>query len=572
MVTRWLSINPFLMSQAILLLTVLSGMLFLSTDTYFRSLLKAHWRFISLAVLMVALWRFPFHDALFHGLEYEDSYVYTVSARGVLPSSGSQQNVGSAYLTSTCVAGSLDSCDVFETYSGHYIGWPSLIRTGIQLFGYTPYLPVYLNIFASCIAVVSIYVISQLATNDSVASSAAALIFATTPAFAVHGVASYAEPISNACISVVLLCYIRYLHEDDKHPRIAALNWFVLATALLFAVIVKRENVVMAVVLPSFTAICMVYRVGKTQIDKHKLCWMLFGSALVLVFSTTELTLAKTVLSEAREFGDFPFALSNAKTLLPLSLRAWLAPEWYSYTFVLVLVGIVYAFRVKSMALLVVGLLACYLLLYTFHVRDYYQTHGVPVLPYETLRYSMNLMSLWSLLAGLGIAAILKARRVLLPERKALVFSIVCAYAAGCYIQTTKLRQDVHADEYAVRIKPALAAARFAAQSGVSREYIVTLEPLIVQMFASRATNVLGLYVIDHQLLASLRDHYPGLNILYLKENQYGNSVANGRYARGLACLNSLPQTLSYTDKTFSLVHITLPVDGEIRCGTAVSP
>jgi hypothetical protein len=45
-----------------------------------------------------------------------------------------------------------------------------------------------------------------------------------------------------------------------------------------------------------------------------------------------------------------------------------------------------------------------YLLLYSSHVRSYYQLESGSVGQFDTLRYSMNLAGLWSILAGLGFA------------------------------------------------------------------------------------------------------------------------------------------------------------------------
>ena len=112
-------------------LSVLSVVLFFAIDTPIRNIVRTHWKVLLVLICIAAFWRWPFNDTLFHGLEYEDSYVYTVAARTPAPPKISKQ-VGSAYLTSTCVVGSIDSCQEFETYSGHYIGWPAIIRIAID--------------------------------------------------------------------------------------------------------------------------------------------------------------------------------------------------------------------------------------------------------------------------------------------------------------------------------------------------------------------------------------------------------------------------------------------------------
>ena len=564
MLTNWLLLNPFAVAQSIVLIALSSGVVFVVTDLYLRTVVKAHWKLITLFVIMAAIWRLPFHDTFFHGLEYEDSYVYTVSARADLPR-GVSQDVGSVYLTSTCVAGSLSSCEKFETYSGHYIGWPSIIRIALRLFRYSPNLPIYLNILGSCASVVFIFLICYLATDGILAPSAAAVVFASTPAFAVYGVATYAEPISNTCISAVVLFAFRYLYRAHDAPRGRIVNWFALTVTLLLATLIKRENVLLAIGLLLIVTICLLRRIGTTPADKGKLCWVACSCAIVLVFSVTELQLGRTLISETQEFGHFPFSILNAKILLVPFLQACVSAKWYSCTFVFVLLGIGDAVRRKSVASVAFGFLLSYVLLYTFHVHSYYQVHGEPVLPYETLRFAMNLMTLYSILAGLGVAAMFRMWHAQFAKWRTLALIGIFVYAAVCYAATARLRQEAHEAEYAVRVNPALAVVRLA-QASVPPTYIATLEPLVVQIFAPRTINVIGLYAINQQLLTTLRNLHPGMSIVYLRQRQYATPVARNRYALGLECLDSQRQVLLRSDPNFTLIQIKMPAAGEITC------
>jgi hypothetical protein len=285
----------------------------------------------------------------------------------------------------------------------------------------------------------------------------------------------------------------------------------------------------------------------------------------VLVFSVTELQLGKTLISETREFGHFPFGSLNFKMLLVPFLQACVSAKWYSCTFVFVLLGIGEAFRTKSLAVVAFGFLLCYVLLYTFHVHSYYQVHGEPVLPYETLRFAMNLMTLYSVMAGLGVAAVLRMWHAQFAKWRTPALIGIFVYAAVCYGATARLRREAHDAEYAVRVNPALAVVRLA-QASVPPTYIATLEPLVVQVFASRTVNVIGLYAIDQQLLTTLRDLRPGANIFYLRQIQYATPVARNRYALALKCLDSQRQVLLRSDPNFTLIQISMPAAGEITC------
>ena len=85
MITQWLCIRPYSMAQALVILAVCSTSIFVLADSYLRTLIKTHWKTISFTIIVVVIWRYPFQNTAFYGLEYEDSYVYTVAARANAP-------------------------------------------------------------------------------------------------------------------------------------------------------------------------------------------------------------------------------------------------------------------------------------------------------------------------------------------------------------------------------------------------------------------------------------------------------------------------------------------------------
>src|SRR6267154_6118701 len=106
MFTNWAGLNPFAVTQGLVLLTLLSCGCYFGSDLYLLAVVKRHWKLISLLVLMVIIWRIPIGNHFFHGFEYEDSYVYTVSARGLVDQQYTPPEVGSVYLVSVCSVGS----------------------------------------------------------------------------------------------------------------------------------------------------------------------------------------------------------------------------------------------------------------------------------------------------------------------------------------------------------------------------------------------------------------------------------------------------------------------------------
>ena len=255
--------------------------------------------------------------------------MYTVAARTPV-SPKIDERIGSAYLISTCVVGSLDNCEHFETYSGHYIGWPAIIRIAIDAVGYSPELPVYLNILGSCTSAAFTFLICCLAFDDVRIATASAFVFATTPVFAVNGIATYAEPISNTCISAALMLAISFLYKEHDFPLNFVLNWFAFTATLLLAVLVKRENALLAVaVLLWMGVLCL--RLGPKKRFPRELICATCSCVAVLMFCVIALRLGTTVSSEGKEFGAFPFGYHYFEALLVPFLKASFSFNWYWY-------------------------------------------------------------------------------------------------------------------------------------------------------------------------------------------------------------------------------------------------
>ena len=156
-----------------------------------------------------------------------------------------------------------------------------------------------------------------------------------------HGVAAYAEPASNACIAVVSSVFSdTFITNLAEHPRVQLVsNWIALVLTTLLAVLIKRENLLLAIGLLLTAVIYMVYRADMLCASKTRLWSAVVGVVIVIVLSSTELAPANTLMSEAREFGGFPFSVSNLTILAPIYLRAFVSLSWYSCSFLFVIVG-----------------------------------------------------------------------------------------------------------------------------------------------------------------------------------------------------------------------------------------
>jgi hypothetical protein len=467
-----------------------------------------------------------------------------------------------SYLTTVCDVGSLRVCRSSTTYSGHYIGSPYVFSLAARVLGYRPAIAGFAGIAAACVTVVLVFFIAQILSANDFAPIFSAAVFGMTPVFAVHGIAAYAEPLSNMCVTIGFFAYLRYLYsrpsERTNVSDVAAL--FTWSFALLFAILVKRENLVLAFVLPLvsivlITARCDLkttwYRIGAASL----------GSGIAVAFSVQSLRFGQVFLNETAEFRRFPFGLAQVRSLLPPFLTSFAVTSWYCLGLVWVLVGL-FLIRRRDCRMLYPGLvIIAYLSLYVSHVRSYYQVNYGEVAPGDALRYSMNFMTMWALMAGVGIAYVIRRWRGVgdgLRWKAVAVTAALVIYGATAYRYTFTLR-DIVTSQERTRIEPSVVAAQLAVAMGPADTYVVTLEPLVLQMYGPLNVNVIDLTRVNDQLIKALMSERKHLNLLYVDNAVYRNEVDQTRYRPQLEFLGRLKRESLYRSDQFEIVKLLTP-------------
>jgi hypothetical protein len=423
------------------------------TDRHLHLLLKDHWKPILFCVALTLLWRIPMEGGFFHGTEYEDSYVYTVAGRQIAQHFRIEpQEAALPYSINVCGVGSLTSCRKSTNFPEHLIGYPYILSVFSNIFGYRPSIGSIANVLCACFADILIFLLCMVIAKDAIAAWSAALIFAITPVFAVWGLETSAEPISNGCMSLVLL---------------------------------------------------------------------------------------------------------------PVFLGSFFVVQWYGGAIILVLIGVVVAWRRMALELFPFLLFAAYVLLYAFHIRSYYEMLSGSTDSRSALRFSMNLMSMWSILAGLGTAHLLgwyRRSRTWKNHGTLASWIAVCVVVVALgvsYYATTYFREDVVEDEFRMRIEPSLTAARIATQDRTRPNYILTFEPLIPQMYAESDVKVLNADDLDGGVMREIGFINGVTSVLYVDEDIHRTPADAERYKSQLEYLNKFQQSLLTSNEVFAVVKIT---------------
>jgi hypothetical protein len=288
---------------------------------------------------------------------------------------------------------------------------------------------------------------------------------------------------------------------------------------------------------------------------------MLLSAALGLIFSLP-LHLSQTQNSEIALLHKFPLTPAELISFLPIFLSSFLIVQWYGGAIILVFVGAIVAWRRRDLELIPLLLFAVYVLLYAFHLRTYYEMQSGNTDARAALRFSMNLMSLWSILGGIGTAWLFRwvRRNHVLKNHGTLVnFFTGCAVAAivvASFLATDYFREDVVRDEFRMRIEPSLAAVQAPDDHKASATYILTLEPLIPQMYANPNVNVISLKTLNDGVMKDIGFDQGTTTVLYLDEQIHRSPADAERYQSQLGYLNQFRRTSLMSTSLFSIVKI----------------
>jgi hypothetical protein len=558
--------QPLSLVRGLFWISAFLSVLCFTTDRWLHEKLKARGKILLALVVLVLGWRTPTDGKFFHGLEYEDSYVYTVAGRQILEHAVSTSSpAGFPYSIDVCAIGSLKSCQTWASFPEHLIGYPYAISLLSRIIGYTPDVGSVVNLIATCVACVLVFCIALLATDDVIVAIAAALVLATTPVFAVYGLETSAEPFSNACISLAIWFYMRLISASTitkGRPGIG-IFWCAYTAVLLFSLTIKRENLLLAIILPLVLPLVVKHTTIRGRDQTELTILILCSTALALILSVT-MHLAQTTLGEAVLLRDFPLTAKRLAIFVFDFVRSFFVSRWYGGAITAVIVGTVVSLRRRGLFLIVVLLFLSYLVLYALHIRSYYEMRSGNIEPEAALRFSMNLMSFWSVLAGIGIGAVINALKSTdlfrAHQRWSAIMggSILVALLGRSFAVTKGLRTDAVEDESYVRITPSRTASDFASNDQ-AHAYVITLEPLIIQMYADPTANIVDLAVVDSGALRGLILPDESRRFLLLEENTYQSEADVARYGEQTQYLHSLPHRILYSADGFKIVRLNLP-------------
>lgn len=542
---------------------VLSGV-FLATSPQLRQALRENWKSLTFVILLAFIWRLPFDGHFYYGLEYEDSYIYSVAARYLASNPPHVDPATSPFLTTVCAVGNWSSCRNPETSSGHFIAYPFMIAVVSKVFGYTSITASWISLAASLATVVFVFLVGKLIDPGGISGTAGALLFSVIPIFAAQGACTYAEPVSNLLVVTCLLICL-YMLGPSIQASLSALviTWLALTLTAVLAIAVKRENLL---IVPTLLLVGVLFRIDKESIATPSRRLQRLAALLTVfvcaVFALAQLQLLAVIRREQAEYSLFPFSFELWRAMLPMFLKGFLSFSWYFGSAFMVLAAILASLRSQRRTLYALGLFTAYLLLYTSHVRSYYILRGGAITELDTLRYSMNLAGLWAILAGQGLSfLVVRLSRIgLSTSSTAWARRVTWACLAGCilwnWVVTDRLKEDMVANETAIRVRPTEAVLQALQRSGDADTFVISVEPLLIHMLARDPVNVIDFKDLSPELLQDLRTENPNATFFYLEQDIHNSRADRERYQRPFHALDDEQKKLLVRDDHFAVYEI----------------
>jgi hypothetical protein len=162
---------------------------------------------------------------------------------------------------------------------------PLSLRFALSRAAYAPSIGSVINLLASCVTELLVFLITLLITADATVAFVTGLVFAITPVFAVYGLETSAEPFSNACITLVVWPYLRLCDSDQLGRPSQLVTWIAYSATLLFSQTVKREDILLAGIMPIMLPF-MLQTGNLKRLERYRLgALVIVPSALAAILS-----------------------------------------------------------------------------------------------------------------------------------------------------------------------------------------------------------------------------------------------------------------------------------------------
>ncbi len=476
--------------------------------------------FLIVIILVTAVFKLLFIQFPFHGLEYEDAFVFSDVARYL--QYNYQWDVD-PFQTKSCLDGSISNCYQFGTFGGHYMILPLIVYSLNEVIGYSIFNIFMINCFASFFALYFYIRTLRLLDVSYIGICFSALLLVTTPFLNVFNTSGLSETFSSVFVAGSVFFYIKTSLEDHNYKRSA---FWLTITFIVISFLTKRENLILLSLPVLSTLLLAKNNVLKTNRLINITILFSVPTAIAAVYNM----LARINEMEAAEslgLGIATFNLTNFAMLFPKYLFSFLNVDYFGITGALFIITSIYVILLQNkLEFKLISLLSIlYLVMYSSHYRSYYQVHFGDVNIFETLRYTSNYFPIACLCFG-ALTRIHDKLESQFYRAKKIFFTIVVIYISIITLLNVSMRLKLSSMEYENRINPAIETLKLTNND----DWILSDISSVFHLYANENRNFIDSYSTKLNRVLNLNKNSNGQIYLLKRENDDFNKKRYPEY------------------------------------------
>jgi len=539
-----MTLNPIEVTGIFFFGSLILAFSYLTIKKFIKNALKRYWKIIVVLILANIAMKIPYKSNFFDGLEYEDSYIYKASARAIYEGEYEFSKINSYYPTSS-IYGSIKDSRMSAVFVTNFLGYPYLINLGFRVFGYHVSISNIVSLAFSGLSIVFVFLIALLMIDSLPFALICSFVYLTIPIFNVYASTSLTEPLSNVYLALALLLYLVYSRKENNGRESIyenILGLCAIAFTMIYSVLIKTTNVSLVFCLPLAGLISLIIQKDlRNTKQRNKFFALLSVAIIVFIFSAVALKFQTAVEVNRGDIGVNPFSFAFFKALAPVFAKSFFNFKWYLFYSLLFIVGVFYGPRKKD-GIFPIIVFFFYFVLHASHYRSYYFIRGVPVTIDEALRYMTSLVSVYSLIVGLGIYRLWQWLKALgrsgvnVHVKNSISIASAMLILGVSIIFTLKCRAYFVEDEYNVRIAPAAKTLEYLKSKD---DVLITSEHILFQIYGRADLKLIDFYSINNQIPEDEVDSLiRSANVYYLEPMDRGG-VDEERYKQQYRYIDS---------------------------------
>lgn len=472
---------------SIFIVSLILSLLYLKNRTNFKYYFKNDKIYLLILFVLMIFIRFPYRNYIFHGLEYEDCFVHQASSNynQKIPT---ETNM---FRESTPSFGNAKSGDYSQTVF-NYIGYPTTIRIFKSIIGNSIIAGNIVSLIAYCFSFIIIYLLAIKVNISSMFPIISVFVYTTIPNGIIYSSTTSADVLSS--FFIILSIYISCLIvEDISSNRKFILGFFCYISVVSFAILVKRENIIL------LTTLVFQFFGLKLKDIKYKLhikiILILSIFLFIYIFSFYVLDISTAIKEETIDSNGEMISLHNLISLGPVYIKALFNIKYYFiWGAFLVLFPLIFFKNILIRP--VIYLFFTYLLVHSSHYRSYYYLLNYTINTNETIRYMIALLPLLSLISAACIFYILKIFHHAISKhiKNKSIYILTIIFIITSIIGVDR-KNELIKEEQSIYIEPVKSIIeKF--DNDIENTWIFTLKPNIFQIY-SEDINIVDIAIID---------------------------------------------------------------------------